>query len=221
MTDTEQWRPIPGFSRYEASNLGQIRNIQTLRAISRNARSRTGYPLIFLRPDGERLRKTVNIASAVAATWLGPRPKGFQIDHKDGNKLNDAATNLEYVSQSENIQRSFDNGQHPYRPGPLRFLTEQQYAGIKALWRTGKFSQVEISKMFGTNNSTICKIVNGKINYRATRILARYQDMKPGRMREIAELRGKGMAKKAIARQMGLSTNTVRKYVKEIEGGAA
>ena len=38
----------------------------------------------------------------VAAAFIGPRPKGYHINHKDGDKANNCVTNLEYVSPSEN-----------------------------------------------------------------------------------------------------------------------
>lgn len=42
----------------------------------------------------------------VAIAWIGPRPKGFELDHKDGNIRNSAAYNLEYVTPEENRLRA-------------------------------------------------------------------------------------------------------------------
>jgi len=42
----------------------------------------------------------------VAIAWIGPRPKGFELDHKDGNIRNCAASNLEYVTPAENRLRA-------------------------------------------------------------------------------------------------------------------
>lgn len=51
-------------------------------------------------------RKLVNrfIHSLVAECWLGPRPKGYQIDHIDRDSLNNDYRNLRYVSVSEQMK---------------------------------------------------------------------------------------------------------------------
>ena len=39
----------------------------------------------------------------VAATFLGPIPKGKEVNHKDGNKNNNVPENLDYMTRSENL----------------------------------------------------------------------------------------------------------------------
>ena len=56
--------------------------------------------------------KNVSIHSLVAKFILGERPKDYVINHKDGNKLNNKASNLEYVTIAENIKHSVDTGLH-------------------------------------------------------------------------------------------------------------
>lgn len=48
----------------------------------------------------------------VGIHFLGTPKKGWQINHKDNNKLNNNVSNLEWVTQSENIRHSFDTGHH-------------------------------------------------------------------------------------------------------------
>lgn len=50
------------------------------------------------------------VHSLVAAAFLGPRSERLQINHKNGEKLDNRAVNLEYVTPSQ-------NGQHAYRLG--------------------------------------------------------------------------------------------------------
>lgn len=42
----------------------------------------------------------------VAKAWIGPRPEGCELDHKDGNIRNCAVSNLEYVTPEENRKRA-------------------------------------------------------------------------------------------------------------------
>lgn len=51
---------------------------------------------------------TVKVHALVAAAFIGERPEGLDVNHKDGDKTNNRACNLEYVTRSENVLHSFD-----------------------------------------------------------------------------------------------------------------
>jgi hypothetical protein len=44
--------------------------------------------------------------------YLGERAENLCVNHKDGNKLNNEISNLEYVTWSENIKHSYSTGLH-------------------------------------------------------------------------------------------------------------
>jgi hypothetical protein len=56
--------------------------------------------------------KTYSIHSLVAKFILGERPSGLCVNHIDGNKLNNAPSNLEYVTIAENTKHSMRMGLH-------------------------------------------------------------------------------------------------------------
>lgn len=85
---------------------------------TKNHRSRStnnaGYFII-------QLEKCVTIHRIVAETFLGAIPKGYDVDHIDGDKSNNNITNLEVVTHKENM---------------IRYYQRQRAAGIKLTYKT-------------------------------------------------------------------------------------
>lgn len=122
----EEWRDIPGYeSLYQTSTHGRVRsigryvkgecvinvNIGPKRRYIRphllpgNAGS-TGYRKVELSAKG--VIKTLMVHRLVAITFI-PNPLNLDIvHHKDENKLNNRADNLEWVSRAGNVQDWFD-----------------------------------------------------------------------------------------------------------------
>lgn len=66
-----------------------------------------GYKQCRLYKDGKK--KYVRVHRLVAELFV-PNPNNLpQVNHKDGNKLNNHYTNLEWVSNSQNTKHAFDN----------------------------------------------------------------------------------------------------------------
>lgn len=70
---------------------------------------KSGYMQCSIRKTGhnEQINYTKYIHGLVAEAFLGPRPEGYQVDHKDGNRSNNHVSNLEYVTHRENIKRAW------------------------------------------------------------------------------------------------------------------
>ena len=113
---SETWRPIPGYEgRYEASDLGRIRSFPTLRTKG-GVRSvhidREGYPSLKLFLQGKSREQRVH--KLVAAAFLGARPEGQEVLHKDGDRRNPALVNLMYGTRGENNLDQVRHGTHPF-----------------------------------------------------------------------------------------------------------
>lgn len=68
----------------------------------------SGYYLVTLCYKGKRQNKRVHRLLMEAFV---PNPENKpQVNHKDGNKLNNCLSNLEWATSSENSQHSYDNG---------------------------------------------------------------------------------------------------------------
>lgn len=90
----EIWKPLSGeFSSYEVSNLGNVRNANTLRLLS-PFKMQKGYLMIGLGIG----RKKFLVHRLVAEAFI-PNPYNLsQVNHIDENKLNNNANNLEWCT---------------------------------------------------------------------------------------------------------------------------
>ena len=117
---TETWVAVPGWDRlYEVSSLGQVRSVprvvpggngsSALRGGCILKASNTGRYLVVSLSNGAR-RQTARIHVLVATAFLGPRPDGMNACHNDGNSLNNAASNLRWATQTDNIHDKIRHG---------------------------------------------------------------------------------------------------------------
>ena len=99
---TEFWLPVAGYeTRYHISTFGRVRSLATGRTLSVHG---TRYPTVTL--SGHRIRVHV----AMAATFLGPRPPGYQVLHADDDKTNCWIGNLSYGTASDNLRDAHRHG---------------------------------------------------------------------------------------------------------------
>lgn len=151
-----QWRPVDGWP-YEVSNGGRVRNVKRRKGtfVGREPRQfkYSGYPVITI-CDKPRT-KTVRVHQLVAEAFLGPRPVGHEINHIDGNPSNNHASNLEYVTHSENIAHAYALGLIPRRPMKL---TEDDVREIRRRHSEGE-SMRGISRDYPVSGPTVRAIV--------------------------------------------------------------
>lgn len=100
----DAWKPVVGFEgSYEVSDEGQIRNAhgRPLKPYS----TPDVYSRVTLYLRGEK--QTLMVHLIVARAFLGRPPSAkHQVNHKDGDRANNALSNLEYVTPSENRRHS-------------------------------------------------------------------------------------------------------------------
>lgn len=100
----EEWRDVVGFeSYYTVSNRGRVRSSRTGR-IRKLTPTVNCYEGIWLCNQGKSTYFLVHWL--VAAAFIGPRPSGWVIDHRDNVPWNNQVGNLKYVTRSENAMRA-------------------------------------------------------------------------------------------------------------------
>lgn len=95
-------------SRYKIYRNGTIYDIKKNK-FQKLHQTSDGYLACTLRLENLR-RKTFRVHRLVALSYIENQDKKLEVNHKDGNKLNNNLNNLEWVTHSENIQHAWDNG---------------------------------------------------------------------------------------------------------------
>jgi len=101
----EVWVNCPGFPRYLVSSLGRFKRAESGKTM-RFIKDTNGYPVVQLYVDGKQ--KAVLAHRIVCEAFHGPQPTGkTMVNHIDGTRNNNAASNLEWVSRSGNARHSW------------------------------------------------------------------------------------------------------------------
>ena len=102
--ENEIWKQVPNTVKtYYVSNLGRFKN--SFGIISKNAKPNlSGYYVVVLDNITYRLHRIV------ALTFIDNSENKEQVNHIDGNKLNNAVNNLEWVTNKENQIHKFKTG---------------------------------------------------------------------------------------------------------------
>lgn len=106
---SEEWKPVEGWP-YEASNLGRVRRVGADRVCSLQVQAGKGYLRAWLYRGSKKSRKLKRVHVLVAGAFIGPRPPGLEVNHKDGDKTNNSSSNLEYVTHGDNLRHAFRMG---------------------------------------------------------------------------------------------------------------
>jgi len=173
---SEVWKPVPEYEgHYEVSSLGNVRGIgryvDTKSGSSRIAprqlkcQSTTDYPRVHLSKDGAGKHYLVH--RLVALAFL-PNPENKpQVNHIDGDKANPVLSNLEWVTNSENVRHSIDQLKNVHGPkghfGKDSFRHRDIYAirpdGTRQLFH----GLQEAARELNCRASNICHVLKGRI----------------------------------------------------------
>jgi hypothetical protein len=124
----------------------------------------SGYQMLVLRNKGERKGMLVHRLIAIAFV---PNPRGLnEVNHKDGDKENNHASNLEWTTHSENLSHAHKNRLH--RSGGR--LTDSQAVAMRRLMRYG-MSSAQLSKLTGYSLTYLGHIKHGRMYRNAQELL--------------------------------------------------
>lgn len=100
----ERWLTIEEHPNYEVSNYGNVRNKQTGHLLKPMLNREGGYYRVYLD------KQHCYVHRLVADAFFDGNHEKMDVNHIDGNRLNNNLTNLEWCSRKENIRHAFING---------------------------------------------------------------------------------------------------------------
>lgn len=162
----EIWKDVVGYEGvYSVSNLGRVR---------RDLASRGSRPNYILKPSptsGGYLNVTIRRLQRIAQSGVHilvcrafhgePPAERSDVNHKDLDKTNNRANNLEWMTRSENVLHSHANDNHPRgEKRPFSKLKDADIPTIRARIASGE-PVARIARDYGVGDHTIHRIKKG------------------------------------------------------------
>jgi predicted XRE-type DNA-binding protein len=172
----KEWKDVIGFEgMYVVSNAGDVKGLNR-EIIQRNGHpysvkekilkgsvsQSTGYRMVSISGNGSKRLRSVH--RLVAESFIENPLNKPEVNHIDGNKLNNNVENLEWCTSAENQAHSYELGLQIAVFGekhPNAKLNDSKVAQIRKEYKDGKL-QREIAKKFGVSRQTVSDIVNFK-----------------------------------------------------------
>jgi hypothetical protein len=158
--DNVYWKVIKNYPKYLISSSGELMSFMSNKPIILNpVITNSGYKRVGIyNDDGCRIHFVHRL---VAEHHLDKANKNVSVNHKDGNKLNNNVSNLEWCTHSENMVHAVKTGllSDFGRHGLMEKLNPLQVSIIKR--SHSELGTKYLSGLFNVGESCIIRILNG------------------------------------------------------------
>lgn len=151
----ELWKDIKGYEGlYQVSNLGRVKRVTTGR-ILKGSKDSIGYLRVNLHKNN--IPSTEKVHRLVAEAFIPNLENKPQVNHRDEDKTNNMASNLEWMTAKENInhgtctQRISKSNSIPIIATNLKTGEVQEFYGSR-----------ECARQLGLNHSLITNVLKGR-----------------------------------------------------------
>jgi predicted XRE-type DNA-binding protein len=166
----EEWKTIKEFPDYRISNLGKVKSFKkyhyTNERILKSSRDRNGDGYLFVNLYINGKSKICCVHRLVLCNFKPiDNHLDFEVNHMDGNKLNNYINNLEWCTKSENEFHAYKLGLKVSLKGEdhgRSKLKEDDIKEIRTLLKKGEYSQRRIAEIFNVSQSQISRIKLGQ-----------------------------------------------------------
>lgn len=172
-----KWKPVKGFENlYEVSEDGRIKTIERIIVLPTHSylkkekiltqfKDGRGYMHVKLY-DGKGKPKSLCTHRIVASTFIFNNDIKLEVNHIDGNKLNNNVSNLEWCTRGENIKHAYtlrDPKSYKGSGNKNSKLIENQVINIREEYKTKKFTYKQLADKYKVGITLIGYIINNKV----------------------------------------------------------
>lgn len=172
----EVWKELSGFEGlYQISNMGRINALERKwkirnggiftkkEKILKGVKQKTGYLFVCLYKDGVKYQFLIH--RLVAMTFIDNIQNLPEVNHKNGIKTDNRASELEWSSKSENLKHAFKIGLKRAKKGAENICSR----AVQQLSKTGELIKIfgstkEAEGMLGIDHRVIGRVANGRPN---------------------------------------------------------
>ncbi len=167
-------RLVPGYEDYKVSDQGEIwSRLRSRYGMNdewkklqppewKTTSPATTYYLVSLRKNNKR--KVMRLHQVIMLAFVGPRPKGQEVRHLNGNGLDNRLENLKYGTKKENSADMIAHGRSTQgERWPGAKVTEEQVRYFRKRYKPHcKINgATAMARQFGVPKSTVMNVVCG------------------------------------------------------------
>lgn len=156
----ELWKKVKGYPNYIVSNMGKVKFVARRKPTFKRPSNYRGYLRIAIWKNNKPYK--VGVHKLVALAFVDGYFKGAQVNHKNFDKSDNRAENLEWVTPSQNYYYSMERRSLATRGenNCKSKLKDEDIIKIRKLRKKGT-TLVALSKKFGVSYENIDYIVRG------------------------------------------------------------
>ena len=165
----EQWKPVNGLPMYEVSSFGRVRRIsrppyrvgigRAKIGVLRGGIGKQGYRKVTLRSSPTH--KVVGVVHRLVAQHFLSNPSlKPQVNHLDGDKVNNNVDNLTWATNRENARHAASLGLLPTKHQSKPRLAREVVREIRRHFK-GRYGELtHLAKKYGVTRNCVRNIVN-------------------------------------------------------------
>ena len=155
----EYWTHLDDPSCF-VSSFGRVRSGSSGHLLTQYKAGRRKDPYLYVLIHHKGRKRIFCVHRLVAKAFLEEKPPGHEVHHRDHDRFNNRASNLEYVTSAENKLAAVANGYCGERRYNAVF-TEEKVARARSMHRDGWMIK-EIARELGVSYSATKHVVAGR-----------------------------------------------------------
>ncbi len=168
----EQWADILGYENYyKISSFGRVKSCNRV-VVGKSGQKLTVkekllklsiniYGYQFVQLSNKKGGYGFFIHVLVAETFIRRKEQGEQVNHKDGIKVNNHLSNLEIVTNIENVQHAIKNGLWPCRKGISNGKNKLKESDVLDISKSTERSYL-LAKKYNISRAVVSSIKKGR-----------------------------------------------------------